>query len=72
MKIIIAKFNSNCAETGAKINKGEKMLYNYDTKKCYCIASNNYKEYNTVDNALGMIEENENTYFDNFCYNNNF
>ena len=62
-KLITAKFTSRCAETGNQIKKGEKMVYDTDTKKCYSIE---------VDkNAADMVQANEEAYFDNFCYMNN-
>jgi hypothetical protein len=62
-KLITAKFSSRCAETGNQIKKGEKMFFDTDTKKCYSVG---------VDqNAVGMVQANENAYFDNFCYMNN-
>lgn len=72
-KIIFAKFNSNCAETGCKIKKGEKMVYDYDNKKCYAIASNTAIAFiNTPvhDSAGAAIQAEQEAYFDNFWYNN--
>lgn len=43
--IITAKFRSTCSETGRKIQKGEFMLYNYVTKQCYCVESNEYASF---------------------------
>ena len=75
MKQITAKFNSKCAETGAMIRKGEEMIYDYSTKKCYCKSSTIYKRYEDEEhearNTRGYIEAQENAYFDNFCYANN-
>lgn len=73
MKKITAKFNSTCAETGARIKKGDSMYYDYSTKKCYSLNSQTAKDYeaNDVDSAAGMITANEDAYFDNFCQNNN-
>ena len=71
-KIIAARFNSRCAETGTRIMKGENMLYNYDLKKCYSVNSQTYAKYTEQpDSALGMIEANEEAYFDRFCQTNN-
>lgn len=73
-KIIHAKFNSTCAETGCKIKKGERMVYDYDNKKAYAIGSNtaisfiNNKDIQPHDG--GMSQANEEAYFDNFCQNN--
>jgi hypothetical protein len=62
-KIITAKFSSRCAETGSQIKKGEKMIFDTNTKKCYSIEVDR----NTVD----MIQANEDAFFDNFCQLNN-
>ena len=71
-KIIAARFNSRCAETGTRIMKGENMLYNYDLKKCYSVSSQTYAKYTEQpDSALGMVESNEEAYFDSFCQTNN-
>lgn len=71
-KVINAKFNSRCAETGIKIKKGERMVYDYDTKSCYAIASNAAVAFiNSPDPGAGMIQANEDAYFDNFCQQNN-
>lgn len=69
MKKITAKFNSVCAATGRKIRKGEEMYYDYATKKCYTVG--NQPEPAPQDPAAGMIQANEDAYFDNFCLYNN-
>lgn len=71
MKTITAKFNSVCAETGKKIKKGESMVYDYTSKKCYHSTSNVAQSINTDSNLSDMITANEDQYFDNFCHNNN-
>ena len=71
MKKITAKFNSTCAETGRRINKGEEMLYDYSSKKCYSKLSNTFNDYGVDVNTRDMIQANEDAYFDNFCYSNN-
>ncbi len=71
-KVIFARFNSKCAETGARIMKGEEMLYNYDLKKCYAMSSQTTKKFiEQPDAALGMIEAQEEAIFDTFCQTNN-
>lgn len=35
MKKIIAKFSSNCAETGKRLPKGSPIYYDYSTRKAY-------------------------------------
>lgn len=71
MKKITAKFNSKCAETGKAIRKGEAMYYDYSAKKCYCMESNTVAKFTEPDPAYGMIQANEEAYFDNFCQQNN-
>lgn len=71
MKKITAKFNSTCAETSKRIAKGENMLYDYASKKCYSTASNAFNNHGIDTNTRDMIQANEDAYFDNFCYNNN-
>lgn len=75
MKIIYAKFNSLCAETGCKIKKGERMVYDYVNRKAYAIGSNKAVAFingtpDEPDGAAGMVQANENAFFDNFCQNN--
>ena len=71
MKLINAKFNSKCSETGRNIKKGDFMLYDYSAKKCYCEHSQTFVDHNKDDGTPGLIQANEDSYFDNFCYNNN-
>lgn len=77
MKKIKAKFASTCSDTGARIKKGDDMYYNYTTKKCYCMQSSTVREHELinsgeqVDEAAGMIQANEEAYFDSFCQRNN-
>jgi len=71
-KVIKAIFNSKCAETGVRIMKEEEMLYNYDLKKCYSMTSETTCKFTQEpDAALGMIEAQEEAYFDTFCQTNN-
>ena len=71
MRFITAKFNSQCHETGAKIKKGDFILYDPNIKKAYCKASKKYQEQNEPDPAAGTIQANEDAYFDNWCQRNN-
>lgn len=66
MYTTIARFNSVCATSGKRIKKGESMVYDNITKKCYAIG---YEPKRTDESK--MIEANENAFFDNFCLNNN-
>jgi hypothetical protein len=73
MKTITAKFNSRCAETGYPIKKGDKIVYCYQTRKAYCLQSPIAKDFlykESIDPAAGMIQANEDAYFDNFCQMN--
>lgn len=67
MRFITAKFNSQCHETGAKIKKGDPILYDPNLKKAYCKASKKYTEANESENIQDPGEQ----YFDNFCQRNN-
>jgi hypothetical protein len=73
MKKIQARFNSQCAETGKRIKKGDTMYYDYSAKKCYCLESNKAKQQDTPANPdlAGFIQAEQDAYFDNFCQQNN-
>jgi hypothetical protein len=64
MKLLTAKFTSNCHKTGAKIKKGDLFYYDYRDRKVYC------KEYidnlNECYNTKQFIEAQEEAYFDKF------
>jgi hypothetical protein len=52
-KIMNARFNSVCPETGKQIKKGEKMVYFPSAKKAYHIDSRSAREWSSqhqVDN----------------------
>jgi hypothetical protein len=61
-----AKFNSTCAATGKRINRGERMYYNKTTRQCFSMESQN-----TQTDTAKMVQANEEAYFDNFCLANN-
>jgi hypothetical protein len=64
MKLLTAKFTSNCHKTGAKINKGEFMYYDYRERKVY---SKKYiDELNEAYNTKQFIEAQEEAYFNKF------
>ncbi len=65
MKKITARFISTCAETGLRIGKGEEMLYDYDTKKCYCRSSQQFNNQDVDRSTRDMVQANEEAYFDN-------
>jgi len=72
MKQITARFNSVCAETGAKIKKGESMFYDYATKKCYSLDSQKALSIGYgMDRGMSIDEAEQMAYFDNFCLRNN-
>ncbi len=64
MKLLTAKFNSNCSKTGAKINKGDLFYYDYAERKVYC--KKYIDEFNECYNTKQFIEAQENAYFDKF------
>lgn len=68
MKKITAKFNSKCAETGATIKKGDPMLYDYNTRKCYSQHSAKFKEQDSPQQDY--IQDPGEIYFDNWCQRN--
>lgn len=65
MKTIFAKFNSKCSSTGEQIKNGDLISYDPRTKKAY------KKGNEPKDEALNMVQANEDAYFDNFCQQNN-
>ena len=72
MKLLTAKFDGRCNETGTKINKGEQFYYDYSNRKVYCKKYiDDKREYN---NTKSYIEAQEDAYFDKFIslnYNSN-
>ena len=67
-KFMQSKFASNCAETSAKIKKGESIYYN---GKSYSSSSKTYQNAKENEQTSSYIQAQENAYFDNFCYSNN-
>lgn len=65
MRTIFAKFNSKCASTGQAIKKGELISYDPINRKAY------KQGHEPNDQARGMVQANEDAYFDNFCQQNN-
>lgn len=72
---IKAKFSGKCAATGASIKKGEECFFDLITRRIYKIEAVYYMEKITGtddrDPAAGMIQGNEDAFFDNFCQQNN-
>ena len=77
MKQITAKFNSKCAEMGTTIRRGESMIYDYSTKKCYSLKSQVAINYNATLNSnhengtAAYIAAQDEAYFETFCQTNN-
>ena len=76
--LIVAIWNSKCAETKTRIPKGNSMVYDYDNKLCYLPETETAKrllarqaDRNESDAMKGYETAQENAYFDNFCSNNN-
>jgi hypothetical protein len=64
MKLLTAKFSSKCHKTGAKINKGELMYYDYRERKVYC--KKYIDEFNEAYSTKQFIQAQEDAYFDKF------
>jgi len=64
MKLLIAKFASNCHKTGQQIKKGELMYYDYANRKVYC--KKYIDELNEAYNTKQFIQAQEEAYFDKF------
>lgn len=60
---INAKFNSNCAETGAKIRKGERCYYNTNERKVYCSDSKTFQD---ALNGVSILKKNETAWIDTY------
>lgn len=69
---IIAKFNSQCAETGKPIKKGDSIFWSKGSKKVYCKDSEKYKGEVDAKNTSSYIQAQENAYFDRFNSYNNY
>lgn len=54
--VITAKWKSTCAETGRTIEKGDPMVYDYDTKKCYARGSKTQIEFVNRDAGGDMLD----------------
>lgn len=67
-RFITAKFNSKCADTKQVIKKGDRIYY--DGGRAYC---KDAKYYKIADVSLdsSYVRDQEEAYFDNFCYRNN-
>lgn len=70
MYFTTAKFNSRCTETGTRIAKGDKILYDKENKKVYGFTSNRFKTYDDAKNTSDMVQANEDHFFDNWAQNN--
>lgn len=45
LKLIFAKFDCICHETGKVLSRGQEILYDVASKKAYGVGSVRYKEY---------------------------
>lgn len=66
MKKIIAKFNSKCAETGIKLNKGDDIYYDPHSRKAYHPSAKKVNESIEADNIRQYMEAQESAYYDRF------
>lgn len=66
MKEINAKFKSTCHETNKVISKGEVMLYDYDTRKCYAMGSKTAENWQSSKSLSNHIQGQENAYFEQY------
>lgn len=71
MRVIAAKFNSKCAETGNKIKKGDTCLYDATSRKVYATTSTTFKHNQATEEAetrstASYVNAQEEAYFDNF------
>ena len=53
-RMITAKFDTTCAETGKPIKKGESCIYYPKTKQCYSLSSKQAKEFREYMSDLDM------------------
>ena len=67
-KFMYSKFASNCAETSAKIKKGDPIYFD---GHAYSSSSKTYQNAKETEQTSCHIQAQENAYFDNFCYSNN-
>ena len=56
-RIVRTKFDSKCSETGVKLPKGTEVLYDYNHKRCYAIASEMTRHYMQTKFALEGTNE---------------
>jgi hypothetical protein len=57
-KVIKARFNSICAETGKQLKKGDDILYYPNDKKAYHLDSKTYQEYKEWKFDCDMLGQN--------------
>lgn len=69
-KVIEAKFNSTCAETGKTIRKGDQVWYDFGQKKVYHTQSSRYQKEIEAAAVAQFIQDEQDAYFDNFCHAN--
>ena len=72
--VLTAKWASVCHETGRPIPKGDPMVYDYDTKKCYARGSKTQIEFvqsQQRDQGGDMLDAQNEQASDNW-YNQNY
>jgi len=70
MRVITAKFDSTCYETGRPIKKGDVCVYDPATRRTYASGSPTQQKFTKQekqnDEALGMIQAEQDAYYDNW------
>lgn len=66
-KFITARFKGKCAETAAKITKGDSILYDTETRKVYSSRSGRYKDAIENRSTAACVQAQEEAYYDDFC-----
>jgi len=64
MKLLTARLNGRCNETGQPIKKGEQFYYDYVKRKVYC--KKYIDELNEAYSTKQFIQAQEDAYFDKF------
>jgi hypothetical protein len=87
MKLITAKFNGRCCETGKAIKKGDNIGYDPASKQAFHAESPSVARFRGMTQSgsghessvkasfvsmdQALVEAQENSYFDSFCQHNN-
>jgi len=54
-RIITARFNSKCAETGNQINKGDECVYYPTSKQVFCMDSKQAADFRSWSFDVNML-----------------